>query len=754
MAGVVLVAAGIALGWFSIREQRAGATAETQRLFAQFSTGDDPRTLIDLSNSPLTTRRAFLEQALSSDAAADQFLRHQFALSVALSRVDFGDARRLYQDVLRRRLMDAAPPNVIEASTVLLTRWGLIAEVSPSDAAQIVGSMVRRIETDAANGARERYSPAISVLAPRFTSESADPLIRRLFAVSMRSDSPNAYDAVAAVTAIAPRASIACRRDLAATLVQRLSGETRAQSVIVRAPMLALLVADADAREAGDIAAKITERILTEFDSRVVDAFLPALRSVAGKTAPADAERDARQILRHIEFEAQPAVLFSLTQALNCFGDRVGPSIYQEAAELLLKRIRVERDEASLSAITSSLGVLNHKATPDQFTEAATIIVSRFASAKDMMADAALSGAIASVADELPPAVAAKLSSMLVDRILETRAIGPLQYIASGMADMADEVGEPDANRLTGRVLTRLQRELNPDALRTLAFSVAAFFHATENADRAAAVLVAHIAEEDDPDDVRKLASGLYSLRDKAGAKYFDEAAAVIARQIGTRLKADEIADSTVSLHAMAGKSGAEPFEQAATVIVANADQIVLLEPSLARIAGKVRAAKTQELAATLTGRIAQEQSPEKLRALGNALADFANVPVSATAARLLTLPDAPCQVAPSSAALLNPLCSESSWFGVAAIVLHAKPPSHDSVEPDFAQLSDDDDDAPAATDANEEPIVDFHKLSDTLTSQGARPEVPDKLAMPWTGIALAVCGLALLLAVALRRVP
>jgi hypothetical protein len=476
------------------------------------------------------------------------------------------------------------------------------------------------------------------------------------------------------------------------------------------------------------------------------------LRSVAGKTAPADAERDAGLILRHIEFEAQPAVLLSLTQALNCFGDRVGPKIYQDAAESLLKRIRVERDEASLSAITSSLGVPNHKATAAQFTEAATIIVSRFASAKDMMADAALSAAIASVADELQPPVAAKLSSMLVERMLDERQVARFFYIATGMDDMADEVGQSDANRLTGRLLTRLRRESNPYALRTLAFSIAAFVHATANVDQAAEVLVARITEEDEPDDVRKLASGLYSLRDKAGAKYFDQAAAAIARQIETRLKTDEIAELTMSLQAMAGKADPEPFERAATAIVANASQIAILEPSLTRIAGKVRPAKAQELAATLAGRIALEQSPEKLRALGNALADFGEVPVGGTARKLLTLPDAPCQVAPSSAALLNPLCSEPSWFGIALTVLHAKPPSRNSAEPDFAQLSaDDDDDAPAA-DAHEEPTLDFHKLSDAVTSQRARPGVPDELATPWAGIALAAFGLALLVAVAIRR--
>jgi hypothetical protein len=751
IAGVVLAAAGIVLGVVSVQEQEAAAHAAGQQLFAQLSTDNAPKALADLSRSPLPVRRAFLEQALGSDAAAEQFLRHQHAQSVALSRVDFADVRRLYEDVLRKRLLDEAPSNVMEAATVLLARWNLILEVSAADVGRIAGRMIQRMEQDAGNGALERFSPVIQALAPRVAAESADPLIRRAFSIAIRSDSGNAYDAVAAVTALAPRASIACRRDLALALVRKLAGETRRQPVTALAPMLAPLVADADPREASEIATQITNRILNEWDSRVVDAFLPALRSVAAKTAPPDAENDAQLILRHVEIEIQPAVLLSLTQALNCFGDRVRPEIHQQAAESLLKRIRVERDEAALSAITSSLGVLNHKATPAQFSEAAINIVSRFSSAKDMMADAALSGAIDSVADDLQPAVAARLASLLVDKMIEERGIGPLQFIAAGMADMADEVGEADANRLTGRLLTRLRGEKNPYALRTLAFSIAAFLHATANANDAAAVLAARIADEDDPDDVRKLASGLYALRGKADAEYFDHAAAAITQQITTRVRTDEIAELTVSLHGMAAKAGAEPFEQAATAIVANPSQIGVLEPSLARIAPKVRAPKAQELAEALAARIAQEQNPAKLRALANALGDFPGAHVNIDAGKLLSIPDAPCQLAPGSATLLNPLCSEASWFGIAADVLHATPPARDSVEPDFAQLSDDDDDdAPSAASSSEEPAVDFHKLSDALT--GTRPAVPGKRTVPWAAIALLAGGATALLASVIKR--
>jgi hypothetical protein len=753
IAGFVLAAAGVVLGWISIRRQQTHTTAEGQRLLAQLSTSEDAQALVQLSNSPLGVRRAFLDQALSSDAAANQILRHQHALSVALSRVDFADARRLYEEVLRKRLLDASSPDVIEACMVLLVRWDLIPEISARDAGLMANRIEQRIEAEAAKGAPGRYAPAIGALAERLTPESADVLMSRLFTIAVSVAPANAHDAVQALAAVAPRASTARRRDLALALAKRLSEATGRQPVVVLAPMLAPLVADSDENEADEIASRITQRIVNEYDANDINVFLPALRAVAKKVGPQAAERDGRLILSHIEFESQPTVLLSLTQSLYSFGDRIPIEVYRSAAESLLKRIRVETNEDALTVVTASLGVLNHKATQAEFTEAANRIVELFSTAKDMMADAALADAIDAVADELQPPVAETLSSMLIARMLEERRIGPLMYIAAGLISMADEVVLPGANVLSGRLLTRLRRDSNPDALRTIAFSIAAFTNANANWNEAAAVLASRIADEDDPDDLRKLASGLYALRSKASPKYFDQAAEVIARDIGTRVKGDEIAELTASLHAMAEKAGAEPFEQAASAIVANTNQTENLELSLSRIAPKVRGPKAQELTQTLADRIAHEQDPDKLRALGNSLADFSNRPEHAAASRLMTLPDAPCQLAPAKSALLNPLCSEPSWTGIAANVLQVRIPSRDLIEPDFKQLADeDDDDAPASQVGEEEPTLSFRKLSDVVTGLGARTAIPDESETPWAAIALAVCGLALFVAGAVRR--
>src|ERR1700678_2166547 len=99
-----------------------------------------------------------------------------------------------------------------------------------------------------------------------------------------------------------------------------------------------------------------------------------------------------------------------------------------------------------------------------------------------------------------------------------------------------------------------------------------------------------------------------------------------------------------------------------------------------------------------------------------------------------MSIPDAPCRIAPPSTALLNPLCSESSWDASAADVLHINPAPRDPIEPDFAQLSaDDDDDAPPSG-ADQEPAFDFGKLSDALTSARARAPIPDESTMPLAG--------------------
>jgi hypothetical protein len=151
-------------------------------------------------------------------------------------------------------------------------------------------------------------------------------------------------------------------------------------------------------------------------------------------------------------------------------------------------------------------------------------------------------------------------------------------------------------------------------------------------------------------------------------------AAASIAGQIETRVKPDEIADLSVSLYAMSPRASSEPFDQAASAIVANVNQVQVLAPSLVRLAPYVGTPKAKELIQTLDDRIARESDPGKLRALGSELAAFQEVHTHAATEKVLGIPNAPCQIAAPSAALLNPLCSESSWDASAADLLHINP--------------------------------------------------------------------------------
>lgn len=754
ICGAAMICGGIVASMISLRQQRQDAEDQADRLFWQLSGSDGSAALAELSRASFEVRRGVLERTLNDDSSAATLLRHSFGLSVALSRVDFADASRLYREVIRQRLLDAASPDVIEACMILLTNWDLIPTISSSDANAMAAHIARQIEADAQRAGPSAYSPVIDALAPRLPAESADALAARLFSLAVSVDPSNAYDAVHAVEALAPRASSARRRELAAKLVERVGQDTHGRSTIVLAPMLAPLSSDADEHEADAIVRKITPRLLNEWDPKVVGAMLPAMRAAAARATPDEAERSARLILSHIEFELQPAVLVSLTEALNSFGARIPITIYRQAADALLKRIRAEQNEGALSALTSSLGVMNHKATQEQFTEAATAIVSRFASARDMIADAALAAAIDAVADTLAPPDAERLSGMLVRKMLGEQRAGPLLYVAVGLISIADEVQQPGASALARELLPRLRRETNPNELRTLAFTIAAFIHAAGVQDDAAAILAARIAEEDDPDDLRKLASGLYALRGQASAKYFDQAAEAIARDIGTRMRSDEISELSVSLHAMSPKAASGPFDEAAAAIVANVNQIVVLEPALRRLAPKTSHAKAQELSRQLLGDIAGERDPGRLRALGDALADFRTVSGSGVAAKLLLLPDAPCELAPSPATLLNPLCSRPSWIEIATKVLDQKPPAADAMEPDFAQLAEDDDDDAPSGDANPEPVIDFRKLSAALTAQNGRPEIPESRTAPWEAIVLAVCGAAVFAGGLLRREP
>lgn len=646
----------------------------------------------------------------------------------------------------------------------LLSRWSLVSQISAQDAARISSGLATRMASEHKTEALEQFSSAIGGLSPRLSPESANVVATKLFTIATTGDPSLVYDPIHALTALAPQLSPERRRELASALVARLSTERRRPLLNAFAPLLSPLSTTLGAKVAGELAASLATRITEEWNPGSLDALVIALRAVAPKVDPAEAQHISVNLLQHVKLEPDPLVLFPVTQALATFGDRLPRRVYEEAGEALLRRMRAERNVATLADLAIGLGVLKNQASADQFEEAASQIVSRFAGEHDMQANAALAAAIDAVADDLEPPSAERLSSLLVNRMMEEQNAGSLLYIAVGLESIADEVKGPGAAALVARLTSRLRQERTPHVMRSLAFSVAGFKNTPGNFEAAAEALVARMAEENDPDDLRYLTSGLYALRDKAGARSFEKAASILASRIETRMDPGSIRSLATSLHALARKAGAEdaePFERAASAIVANVNNFAALEPALQKVAAQLRPAKAQELASVLTARIAREQDPNILRVLGQALADLP-VPsinpagsVNADLNKVLAIPQAPCQASRSASQLFNPLCSEAAWNQLAASVVHAKPrPAADDLEPDFTQLApDDDDDAPSGP-SDDEPRLDFHQLSDAVS--GLRPasqKSSSQAGPPWFGIALLISGgLALLLSA--RRRP
>jgi hypothetical protein len=269
---------------------------------------------------------------------------------------------------------------------------------------------------------------------------------------------------------------------------------------------------------------------------------------------------------------------------------------------------------------------------------------------------------------------------------------------------------------------------------------------ATGNFDAAAEIVASRMADENSPAELRALASGLYGLRDNAGAQPFEKAAAILAARIHTQLDPSAIRSLALSLSALAAKSRPEPYEEAASAIVANVNGLARLEPAFERVATRIRPEKARELSGVLAERIGKEPDPNTLRVLGQFLADLPAVAANVNLARVLAIPQAPCLASHSASELRNPLCSEDSWTKLAASVVHAKEHTED-LEPDFIQLAPDDDDAPTPDSSEEEAALDFHQLSNALNAtRSVAKTVGESSGIRWTAVGLLIAGTLMLL--------
>ena len=753
--GILFVIAGAMTWTVSVRLERGRVISEAHRLFEDLGTEEqesprDASTLVELSQSTRAIRAAFLSESLNSETAANKLRIHEQALSVALSRISYAEAIALYQTAILPALKANRGPNVMRECFAMLSRWSLVAQISPRDADDIASRLTDQLAS-ASEDATEttplaQFSGAVAELAPRLSPDTAASLADKLFVRATTERDPAIIQTeTRSLIALAPRLSANTRSKFAFELVNRLTTERDPSILLALAPALAPMSATLDAAAAGVLAEKLASRITNEFTAESLDALGSAFASVAPNADTAATERISEKLLRHVMLEPDPSVLLLQTQLLAAFGKKLPQGVYEQAAGSLLERIKAKPSAGTLSVLAFCLGVFKDRATGDKFfAEAASEIVSRFATEHNMEGLSGLASAIDSVADLLEPVEAERLSSLLVNRMFEERDPGSLLYIAVGLESIADEARGPGAAALVVRLSERMREEHSPHVLRSLAFSAGAFKNASANVDAGAEVLIGRMEEENDPELLRDLTSGLYALRDKAGNRWFEKAASILADRIQTQLNPGAIRVLITSLHALAAKVGPEPFERAASAIVANANNLAALEPGLQRIAGTLRPAKAQELTRILEQRIEREQDPKMLRTLGLALADLPVDTSKVDVRRVLSIPQAPCKLSRSPGQLFNPLCSESSWNELAAAAVHAKAnPVNDDIEPDFTQLAPDDDDDATDTSVDAQ-ALDFHQLSDAVS--GLRPSEREAGATTqWPSITLVIMGAAAL---------
>jgi hypothetical protein len=754
--GVVLAIAGAATWVVAARLNSSRVSAEAQRLFESLGTQEeespkDAATLVEISQATPEVRAAFLREALQSDAAADKMRLHEQGLSVALSQVNYSEAIELYQAAILPALKGSPGPTTLRECFALLSRWSLIGQISSKDADKIAERLTDQLTSPAPEetATLEQFAGAIAELATRLHEETATGLARKLFSRALAERTQAVIQTITrGLAALAPRLAPDVRRQLASTLVDRLTTERDTSVLLALAPTLAPLSATLDAKAAGEFAEKLSGRITAEFNTNALDALNRAFSSIAPKVDAAEAERISANLLRHVELEPEPAVLLLDTQALGAFGKKLTRRVYEEAAGSLLKRIHAEPSGSTLSVLAFCLGVFKDKAVGDRFFgDAASVIVSRFATEHDMQGLSALASAIDSVADHLDAAEAERLSSLLVTRLFAERNPGSVLYIAVGLESIADEARGPGAEALVRRLTERMREEHSSHVLRSLAFGAGAFTGVNGRFDAGAETLVARMEQEDDPDELHDLTTGLYALRKKTSQRWFDKAASILASRIQTQLDPGMIRALVASLHGLETNAGPEPFEQAATAMVANVNNFEALEPGLRRIAGKLRPEKAQELGRILAGRIAQEKDPKTLRVLGQGLADLPVDTSKVDYHSVLAMPQAPCDASREIGQLFNPRCGENSWNQLAGIALHAKAVAKEDLEPDFTQLAPDDDDDATTDNSVEAPALDFHQLSDALA--GIRPTYPtvgEPVGLRWTGIGLFIMGLLTLL--------
>ena len=192
------------------------------------------------------------QAGISKQRGADKLRRHEHAISVALSQVDYAEASALYREAIHPALNTTLPPEALQECFTLLERWSLIDQITPDDAASIANKLVARIKPEQETEHIGIFDSSIADLAPRLNGSAAASITDQLALIATSSDPSLIHDTVRTLNALAPRLSNEKRRDLAAGLASRLASETERRLLIALAPAFPPLCSTLDSKTANE----------------------------------------------------------------------------------------------------------------------------------------------------------------------------------------------------------------------------------------------------------------------------------------------------------------------------------------------------------------------------------------------------------------------------------------------------------------------------------------------------------------------
>lgn len=772
------------------------ANLETARHDQEKAAGDASQALLKLMASSRRTRTILLQTALQDPADAQRLKGREQGLSVALSQVRSADARALFQQAILPALHNSSDPLTLKEAVEFMDRWSIPATLSPSENDSLAGALVKQMlntrDIDAiqalANGVtliaanvsqadsddlawklaerstQEQQStisdarlPALLALERALGTDSAGKLASKLIDRMLAEQDPYARRNLA-MEARDPDAKLnaAVAGGIADKVAERIIAEVNPTSMGAWGAVLGSLKDEIDPAKAGDLAGRLAPRILLDLDLAGSDELFSGWRALAEKATPEQSEKLLMLMTGAFRIPSLSShAVRRLAATLAALP--ASPSAFAPAGDALLGRMRSESDPTQLGELGSAVAALRAKLPPANVDDAADILVRRMVSTRDGSELGPLAGALDDLDESIGKPKIGEFATLLAARMGVERSSMGLLNLAVGFIALVQQLPAEEldtahpaglANSLAGPLLTRMQSENNPPALRTLAFSLGAI---EDGADpgrirAAGSKLASAMATETDADDLRALTAGLCALKAAAGQENLDKAASVLSARIGIESDPVVLFGLASSLHALAGYVDPGRFQAPASNLVSrmietgNPGRVRGLSRSLNKIAPNLSAEVSAKLASDLVARIESQQQPELRSAYGEALGLLPEGSLSAAQLgeiqSLFAVPDAPCQVVTRVTEggpgrfvpeILNPLCSEDSWTQVVSAfddatkesIVHPGAQVEDSGDADFKQLvvADDDDEASAASAAAaaDRTVIDFNRLSSVL---------------------------------------